>query len=80
MSCLILFLRIHFVLSNSALRWNAYAAINVLKLKDGKAKVQFRGLDLQTNQVTVNDKVNPSAIFKSANDKITLICITFKAY
>ncbi len=80
MSCLILFLRIHFVLSNSALRWNAYAAINLLELKDGKVKVQLRGLNLQTNQVTENDKVNRSAIYKSANEKFTSICIILKTY
>ncbi len=41
-------------------------------------KVQFRGPNLLTNQVTAKDKVNPSAIFKSAKGKIISICITRK--
>ncbi len=36
-------------------------------------KVQLRGINQKTNQVTANDKVNPSAIFKLANEKITSI-------
>ncbi len=38
-------------------------------------KVEFRGLNLPTNQVTASDKVNPSAIFKSVNGKITSIFV-----
>ncbi len=34
-------------------------------------EVQFRGLNLPTNQVTASDKVKPSAVFKSANVEIT---------
>ncbi len=43
-------------------------------------KVQFRGLDLPTNQVAANDKVSPSALFKSANGEIASICIILKIY
>ncbi len=42
-------------------------------------KAQFRGLNLPTNQVAISDKVNPNVVFKSANGKITSICI-FRKY
>ncbi len=45
-----------------------------------RVKVQFGGLNLLTNQVTASDKVNLSAIFKSANGKITSICIIWKIH
>ncbi len=38
-------------------------------------QVQLRGINLKTNQVTAYDKVNPGAIFISANEKTTSICI-----
>ncbi len=41
---------------------------------------RYRGINLKTNQITTNDKVNPSAIFKSANEKITSICIILNIY
>ncbi len=43
-------------------------------------KVQLRGINLKIIQVTANDKVSPSAIFKSANEKITSIYIILKIY
>ncbi len=43
-------------------------------------KIQFRGINQKTNQVTANGKVNPSTIFMSANEKIASICIILKIY
>ncbi len=50
------------------------------KREGEKLKVQLRGLNLQANQLTANDKVNVSAIFKSASEKITSISIILKIY
>ncbi len=50
------------------------------KREGEKLKVQLRGLNLQANQITANDKVNASAIYNSANEKITSISIILKIY
>ncbi len=39
----------------------------IFSKKFKKVKAQLRGLNLPTNPLAVNYKVNPSAIFKSAN-------------
>ncbi len=55
-------------------------AVAAHSLESRRVKVQFRGINLKANQLKANDKVNPSAIFKSTNEKINSICSILKIY